>query len=54
MMNDVQIGDLIKFFSQNKENSVQKLGKLAKVIPPAKLGDNEFIRVIRVVDGLTT
>jgi len=52
-MNDVKIGNLIKFFSQNEEDGVKELGKFAKVIPPTKLGHNEFIRVIRVIDRLT-
>ena len=52
MVNNMKIGDLIKFFSHNKENGIQKLGEFAEVIPPTHLGNDQLIRVIGIVDWL--
>ena len=52
VVNDVQCRDLIIFLTQNEEDSVEKLGELAEIIPPAKMGHYQLIRIIRVVDWL--
>lgn len=54
VVNDVQIGDLIKLFAQNEENSVEELGELAEIVPPTHVSDNHLIWVIGVIDRLTT
>jgi len=52
MVNNMEIGDLIKLFSQNEENGIQKLGEFAEVIPPTHLGNNQLVGVVRIVDRL--
>lgn len=54
MVDNVQIGDLIKLLPQDKENRIQKLGEFAEVIPPTHLGDDQLIWVIGIVDRLAT
>lgn len=52
MVNDVEVGDLIKLFPQDEENRIQKLGEFAKVIPPTHLGNNQLFGVVGIVDRL--
>ena len=49
VMDNVQSRDLIVFLTQHKENSVEKLGEFAEIVPPAALGDDVFIGIIRWV-----
>lgn len=52
VVNDVEVGDLIKLFPQDEENRIQKLGKFAEVIPPTHLGNNQLVGIVGIVDRL--
>ena len=54
VVNDVQIGDLIEFLAHDEEDGIQKFGELAEVVPPAQLDDDQLVRIVRIVDRLTT
>ena len=54
VVDDVQGGDLIVLFAQHEEESVHELGELGEVVPPAQLGDDQLLGIVRIVNHLAS
>lgn len=54
VVNHMEIGDLIEFLTQDKENRIHELGEFAEIIPPTQLGNNQLIRIVRVINRLAS
>ncbi len=53
-MNDVQVSDLIKLFTEYEENRIQKLSYFAEKVAIAEEDDLSLIRRIGPINGLAS
>lgn len=52
VVNHMQIGDLVKLFTQNEKDGVQELGEFAEIIPPTHVNHNQFVGIVGIVNRL--
>lgn len=47
-MIDVQEAELVVFLAQNEKKGVAEFDALRDVVPPDRLGDSQFVLVVRI------
>ena len=52
VVDDMQVGDLVELFAKHKEDSIQEFCEFAEVIPPAQFCNDQFVRIIGVINWL--